>query len=103
MKNKKKLLLLPFLTAGLLFLTMYCISFIYDIKMPLAVSDYKISFNEGSITLVEYIGEDSELIIPERILGIPVRHIGPHCFSKAQTVISITIPDKMTKIDDRAI
>lgn len=44
MKNNKKLLLLPFLTAGLLFLTMYCISFFYDIKMPLAVSDYKILF-----------------------------------------------------------
>ena len=67
--------------------------------MPLAVSDYKISFNEGSITLVEYVGEDSELIIPERILGIPVRHIGPHCFSNAPKVISITIPDKMTEID----
>jgi hypothetical protein len=102
MKNKKKLLLLPFLTAGLLFLTMYCISFFYDIKMPLAVSDYKISFNEGSITLVEYVGEDSELIIPERILGIPVRHIGPHCFSNAPKVISITIPDKMTIIDESA-
>ncbi|WP_196229174.1 leucine-rich repeat domain-containing protein [Butyrivibrio fibrisolvens] len=70
--------------------------------MPLAVSDYKISFNEGSITLVEYVGEDSELIIPERILGIPVRHIGPHCFSNAPKVISITIPDKMTIIDESA-
>ena len=70
--------------------------------MPLAVSDYKISFNEGSITLVEYVGEDSELIIPERILGIPVKHIGPDCFSNAPKVISITIPDKMTIIDESA-
>jgi len=57
--------------------------------------------NRKSITITEYIGNDSEINIPELIDGLPVTVIGEYAFFDCD-IKNITIPSSVTTIGECA-
>lgn len=65
--------------------------------------DYRYKVNEdGSITLVKYIGEDAVIVTPEEIDGKPVTVIGEYCFYKKIQLSGIKVSEGVVKIGDKA-
>jgi hypothetical protein len=54
-----------------------------------------------SITITKYTGPINNLIIPERINGIPITIIGKDAFTRS-TITSVTLPATLTVIEDQA-
>lgn len=65
--------------------------------------EYTLS-DDGTYYIVIGIGTctDTELIIPATYNGLPVREIGCDAFNRNQNITKVTLPDSITKIDDRA-
>ena len=61
-----------------------------------------ISEEEQTIKITKYLGEAKKLEIPSTINGYEVAMIGEYAFSFCHTLLSITIPNTVTKIDDGA-
>lgn len=59
--------------------------------------------NGSAITITDYIGEDTDIVIPSSITGLPVRTIGNDAIKFKSGLISITIPDSVTSIGTSAI
>ena len=65
--------------------------------------DYLYSASGGNITLTKYFGEDeSEIIIPAEIDGMPVTKIGEKCFEDHEEIERVILPDTLKVIDYRA-
>lgn len=62
--------------------------------------EYTISNNE--VTITRYIGEDSNVIIPDIIENLPVVAIGDSAFRYDSNIISITLGNNITKIEEGA-
>lgn len=61
---------------------------------------YKYSVNEdGTLTIVEYKGNEDAVIIPDTIHGRKVTIIGECAFANNHTIESVTIPDTVTIIE----
>ena len=56
---------------------------------------------EGGITITGYTGSQKQVVIPERISGIPVTAIGKESFS-GQGLVQVTIPRSVTMMDEGA-
>ncbi|MBR5344716.1 MAG: leucine-rich repeat protein [Clostridia bacterium] len=52
------------------------------------------------IKIVEYLGNEAFVVIPEQIENTPVTHIGNAAFWKNSTITNITIPNTVVQIDD---
>jgi hypothetical protein len=65
--------------------------------------DFKIERNSDNktVTIVQYIGEGSEVVIPDQIRGMPVTIIGAGSFI-GKNITSVTIPDSVITIGDGA-
>ena len=50
--------------------------------------------------IVEYFGEDSEIVIPAQVGGIPIRRIMNNAFAKADQVTKISIPEGLLIEDE---
>lgn len=57
--------------------------------------------NKG-ITIVDYSGNDVEIIIPNSINNVPVTSIASYAFYDCKHIVSISIPDSITAIGDYA-
>lgn len=58
--------------------------------------------NNGTITITDYSGSETAVIIPSNIDGKPVTSIGSYAFNECYYMTSITIPDSVTAIGDFA-
>ena len=68
-----------------------------------STSDFEYNENSnGGITLEKYIGNDTDVVIPQTINGKPVTMIGGWCFSRKFDLRSVTIPDSVTIISSCA-
>jgi hypothetical protein len=56
----------------------------------------------GVVTITGYTGAGGDVIIPSTITGLPVTRIGSGAFSLRTNVISLTIPDSVTAVEDYA-
>ena len=63
--------------------------------------DFGFTVNNGQITITEYRGQARDVVIPERINGLPVVAIGEWAFADNQ-LTSVTIPNSVTHIGDEA-
>ena len=61
-------------------------------KCPSKNNDYIYEFNENGITLVKYIGKDTEISVPQTIDNVYITEIGNECFSQNQNIVSVEIP-----------
>ena len=63
--------------------------------------DYEYTvLEDGTVEITDYIGDDTELVIPEEIDGKIVTVIGENAFAFCETLIEIRIPDSVEVIDD---
>lgn len=65
--------------------------------------DYKFSTSNDQIKILEYLGNDADVVIPEEILGDTVVGIGHMAFSYNDSIKTIIIPSSVTKIDGYAM
>ncbi len=57
---------------------------------------------DGTLRILEYTGSRAHLRIPERLDGRPVSKIGRGAFSECSFLVSVTLPQSVTEIDDFA-
>lgn len=60
------------------------------------------SVSGSSITITDYIGTDTAVIIPASIDGLPVTAIGSYAFASTRKLTSITLPGTITTIGEKA-
>ncbi len=64
---------------------------------------YSLSEDEKSLSIIDYIGDSTEITIPESYLGFPVTSISAYGFANHdQTLARITIPSGITLIEKNA-
>lgn len=51
--------------------------------------------NRGMASIVKYNGKGSEVWIPEKINGLPVKLIGDHAFSGCSTIVKVHMPIRL--------
>lgn len=62
-------------------------------------NDYRCFFlDDGTLEISEYVGSDTDVIIPNEINGTAVTSIGKYVFSYNSNIDSVTIPDSVTNI-----
>ncbi len=57
---------------------------------------------DNGITIMEYTGSDTDVVIPEKIDGKAVTTIGYLAFTSCDKVVSVKIPDTVTVIEQQA-
>ncbi len=67
----------------------------------MSCSDFKYKTEDGGIIITGYNGDETEVIIPEKIDDLPVKTIGEHTFAD-KGLTSVVIPDNVTSIGDGA-
>ena len=72
------------------------------VKTPISSFTYT-TINNNEIKITDFIGSETEVIIPDNIKGKPVTSIGDHAFGwSGSSITSITIPDSIITIGDSA-
>jgi len=56
---------------------------------------------DGQITILNYVGNETAVIIPDQIEGYPVTAIGDRAFSNRPELRAVTIPDSITSIGEQ--
>ena len=66
-------------------------------------SEFEYSVVDGSVAVTKYISSGENAIIPQSIDGIPVTAIAADAFKGNQTLKSVSVPDSVLYIGDRAV
>lgn len=64
--------------------------------------DFKYIFNSKEIEIIEYIGENEDVEVPEEIDGIKVTSIGTNAFKNNNNIKSVKLPDNIQIINSSA-
>ena len=64
--------------------------------------DYVYTVTDGNVTIEDYLGTDTEIVIPSTIAGKPVTEIGPMNFWMDDNMTSVVIPEGVTTIGKQA-
>ena len=60
--------------------------------------DYTYINNDTEISIVDYVGDDTNVVIPNTIDGLPVTEIGNYAFSGCSSIETVEIPSGITRI-----
>lgn len=64
-------------------------------------SDFRVSIDDGKVTLQKYVGADTDVIIPDTIGSFPIVALGKNCFAyHSEKIHSVTIPASITVIPE---
>ena len=66
------------------------------------IGDYVIKSVDGGAQLVRYIGNSDNVMIPEKIGGLPVVSIGKEAFAGNKGLVNAALPDSVLEIGDEA-
>lgn len=66
------------------------------------VSNYSFTVSNGTATIINYTGKATDLIIPDKYNGLPVRAISDFAFFNASTLINVTVPESVRTIGSYA-
>ena len=66
------------------------------------ISSFKYTVKNGEITITEYIGSASEVVIPAHVQMVPVRYIAASAFEDCASLTSVTIPGSVRTINKKA-
>ena len=66
-------------------------------KVSIDENGYVLLTDEGVVTLLGYVGTETRLVIPDGI-----KYIAPRAFVSNDSIVSVTIPRSVRKIDDEA-
>ena len=69
---------------------------------PEDIFELKLGDDGDSYTVVSYLGNDTEVVIPEMVNGIYVTRIGGEAFKNDENITSVTLPDSIVSIGDKA-
>lgn len=69
---------------------------------PKDIFGLRLSDDGDSYTVVSYLGKDTEVVIPEKVNGIYVTHIGGEAFRGEANIKKITLPESIVSIGDGA-
>ena len=74
------------------------------INSPENISNYEYEYIKSykEVQITKYIGSSNVANIPSKINGLPVTSIGKYAFILGSDLISVTIPNSVTYIDDNA-
>ncbi|HSH09112.1 MAG TPA: leucine-rich repeat domain-containing protein [Oceanipulchritudo sp.] len=64
--------------------------------------DYEYDINNGEVTIIKFVGNAEQVIIPSEIEGFPVTKIGDYAFWANLNLKSVTIPGSVTSIGAEA-
>lgn len=64
--------------------------------------EYTYQLYEDYVEITKYLGNKSDLVVPDELDGKPITHIGESAFSDAEKLVRIDIPDSVTSIGDNA-
>lgn len=60
--------------------------------------DYAYINNDTEISIVDYVGDDTNVVVPDTIDGLPVTEIGNYAFSDCSSIETVEIPPSITRI-----
>ena len=64
--------------------------------------DFGCILTDGKVTILNYIGNEAELVIPDRIEGYPVAAIGDSAFFNRSQLRAVVVPDSVSSIGAHA-
>ena len=67
-----------------------------------ASDDFTYKVTDGKVEITSYTGSDSALTVPAEIEGLPVTSIGDEAFYQNKKIESVTIPDSVESIGNKA-
>ena len=73
-----------------------------DTQVPVHSNFEYMENQDGTILISEYLGNNANVVIPEKINNKNVTKIGIYAFKNNDIISSITLPDTVTEIDQRA-
>jgi|GEM_PF-1683467 len=96
------------------FATCFCVSFsvlacvlfaVCSVNAPaVQASDlFTYTVTDGNVTITGYVGDETDVVIPEQIDGCPVTAIGAKAFFWRTDLTSISLPDTLTVIGESAL
>lgn len=75
----------------------------FDVKYSLNSDNWEYEIvNDSYVSLVKYIGQDNEAIIPDELGGYPVKAIGSQCFYENEELTSVRMTEKIVSIGSEA-
>lgn len=73
----------------------------YPIIFP-TEKDFKYTIENDEVTITNYIGDDTNVVIPDTISGMPVTTIGKNAFFGNKSIMSVSFPESLLSIESRA-
>ena len=63
---------------------------------------YFIDWDDNTVAITDYVGNASDVVIPDTIRDVPVVYIDDYAFYNCGSMVSVHIPETVTYIDDGA-
>ncbi|MHC6204522.1 caspase family protein [Breznakiellaceae bacterium SP9] len=71
-------------------------------EQPAVPDDFAFQMSSAGVTITKYKGNAATVVIPDRILGVPVTSIRYMAFYSCDSLTTVSIPNSVTSIGDSA-
>lgn len=62
------------------------------------IEDFQYAIEDGAVTLLDYTGQATAVVVPAEIEGLPLTTIGNWAFTRNETLQSVELPQSVTRI-----